>query len=139
MECKSCGSMLSRSENYCPVCGEKVIQDNTVRENNDEFFNTYGTHRKELPKVDNFKLEDMPSIKYNVYAIIGFVLSIISIFVCFGPIAGLFFILPALLLSLFGLKAYNKKHFAFVGLVISIITLIVNIAFTIRFFNLLNS
>ena len=132
MECPKCGSMIDRSEIYCPVCGEKIERSNEVRENKDDFFKGYGDkYKNEKPKDDNFVLHDMPSMKYNVYAIIGFVLSLLGLICCMAPIADLFLLLPGILLSLFGLKAYTKKHFAIVGLFLGVIGLVINIILTI--------
>ena len=127
MECKKCGSQISRGENYCPICGEKIEQVTEERNNNDDFFNSYGSHRKEDPKKDEFKMEGPISPSAKVFAILGFVFSMIGLCILAIPFVPIGVFLLAIIFCILGRNAYIVKGFAIAGAAISIVFILVNL------------
>ena len=129
MICKRCGSDISRDENYCPVCGEKVERPaNTERNNTEDYFKSYGSNRKETPKIDNFKIDDRYAIPSpgprKVFAIISFVLGIVFLCICWFPFFSLIFGIIGLVFGILGIKS-NKRGYAVAGVIINIISVAV--------------
>jgi len=136
MFCKKCGSQISRGENYCPVCGEKIEQVTEERNNNDDFFNSYGSHRKEDPKKDEFKMEGPISPSARVFAILGFVFSIIGLFLLAIPFVPLGFFLLAIIFCILGRNAYFVKGFAIAGAAISIVGILISLLVSFTYIKL---
>lgn len=126
MICSNCG--YEGESKFCPKCGKPL--------NGGKVMAGGATNQSTTSTYQNNYLRDArrTAMTKNVLAIIGFVLSIFSLLVCFAPIAGLMIIIPAIILSILGFGALSKEGFAKTGLVMSIISLIINIIFTIVIF-----
>lgn len=119
MECKKCGSQINRDDLYCPVCGEKIEKVNDKRTEQEDFFSSYGKNRKELPKKDDFKMEDPFSKKEKVFAILGFVFAMVGLTFVVVPYVPLVFFVLSFIFCILGRNAYIVKGFAVAGAVIS--------------------
>lgn len=126
MVCSNCG--FEGESKFCPKCG-KPLSDSKVMAGGTTEQSATSNYKNEY-----FANKRREAITKNVFAIIGFVLSIFSLLLCFAPIAGLMIIIPALILSIMGFGALSKEGYARAGLVMSIISLIINIIFTIVIF-----
>ena len=126
MVCSNCG--FEGESKFCSKCGKPL--------NGGKVMAGGVTNQSTTSTYQNNYLRDArrTAMTKNVFAIIGFVLSIFSLLLCFAPIAGLMIIIPALILSILGFGALSKEGYARAGLVMSIISLIINIIFTIVIF-----
>ncbi len=120
MYCKYCGSRIDDGSKFCPNCGAKLIDVVVPPE----------YERKEDLRED-INTEQDPG-PYKVFAIIGYIGGIFSLFTCFIP-----FIFPGsivfLVLSCLGSKSTNedRKNKAATGRFLSIIALMLNIVLTV--------
>ena len=98
MNCKKCGNLIDKDANFCPYCGEKT-QESTYQESNYEdpfkdlrIENNHASqyeYQKDYSKVNNIQykddlLENNASKKTN-RTLLGLLLGIISVFLCFIP------------------------------------------------------
>lgn len=127
--CLNCRQEYSDSITKCPDCGSVSFKIKSDKEN------TTTINNEEVAKVNEVKqtqnVESNNKTKYDIMAIIGFILSILSIFGCIIPYVKYFLILPALVLSIIGIAKSNKKVLSIFGLIISLICLGVAILGTI--------
>ncbi|MCR5307496.1 MAG: hypothetical protein K6E24_00680 [bacterium] len=118
MKCKNCG-YESKNLDYCPICGEPLEKE---EEKYDDPF------EKVEAKNENTTTNEKGYLK--AFAIIGYVLGIVSLCLCWMPfvfidgIAGIIF-------SKLGCNSISKKSFAKKGLVLSIISAILGFILTI--------
>lgn len=114
--CQSCGYEIPEGSLYCEKCGSPVEPVAPVA--------PVQSVPVQNPQVVYQNVTVTPS-KTNGFAIAGFVLSIISIFLCCG---GLVTGIPGLVLSILGLRDISKnneggKGLAIAGIIISSIML----------------
>ena len=102
MFCKNCGVKLEENARFCPNCG---------------------ANQKEETVIENRQAEYTPEYKkapsYNTMAIVGFVISLISLFLNFFGLVGI----AAVITSVIGLNKINTsyengKALAIIGIVI---------------------
>ena len=100
MKCQNCG-YESKNLEYCPVCGEKIeeVIDEKVEEKK------VVEEKKETKPVQN------AGNQYKVFAIIGYVLGIVSLVFVWVPFM-FFDSIPGMILSKVGDKPTTKQQFA---------------------------
>lgn len=109
MYCKKCGNTIDEDTIFCPHCGEK--QEDEPQNEKEQI-------------VEQTPVE--PTKKsYNIFAVIGFAVAIISLFLNFFGLVGI----AALIVSIIGYKkieetAENGKRFAFAGMIIGAISVL---------------
>ena len=118
MKCQNCG-YESKNLLYCPVCGEKIIEEETKKEEEDLF-----------EKIEKKEVAQEAGMQYKVFAIIGYVLGIISIAFCWVPFM-IFYSVPGIIFSKVGDKPTNKQQFAKKGYKLSVTATIINVIVTI--------
>ena len=123
MKCQNCG-YESKNLLYCPVCGEKIIEEKAKEVEKDPF--------EEMENKTTTKTNAQYGGQYKVFAIIGYVLGIISIAFCWVPFM-LFYSVPGIIFSKVGDKPTNKQQFAKKGASLSITATIINAILTVAF------
>ena len=113
--CTNCGTKLDDGVKFCTSCG-KATESDTISNNNQPVNNT-----------TNVTVNNGGEKKTNGLAIAGFVMSIVSVFLCCGILN-----VPGLILSIVGLvkaKDYNGdgKGLAIAGIIISAIVIVIGI------------
>ena len=121
MKCQNCG-YESKNLLYCPVCGEKIIEEKAKEVEKDSF-------EKEEVKATT---SNQYGPQYKVFAIIGYVLGIISLAFCWVPFM-LFDSIPGIIFSKIGDKPTNKQQFAKKGFTFSLTGTIINAIITVAF------
>lgn len=112
MYCFSCGKQIKEGANFCESCGKIINAQHRVSA---EFQNTAQTDTQHLPEE-----------KINAFAIAGFAISLVSLFLALGGIVPIL----GITLSIIGrVQIENTKQrgkgFATAGLIISICALII--------------
>ena len=120
MKCQNCG-YESKNLLYCPVCGEKIIEEKAKEVEKDPF-----------EKVDEKTTSTQYGPQYKVFAIIGYVLGIISLAFCWVPFM-FFDSIPGIIFSKIGDKPTNKQQYAKKGFVFSLTGTIINAIITVAF------
>lgn len=120
MFCKNCGKQIPDDSNYCPECGCALNSTNA----NSVFVQTPEYAKEPKYNTEAVKPVVEQSKQTSVWAMIGFALSIASIFLSFSGLVPM----SALLVSVVGFvdcKNHNKsgKGFCLVGIIIAIIFL----------------
>ncbi len=117
MKCKNCGYEF-KGQNYCPICGEMdLIYDNEI---------------KEVKEESNTNNNQSVGNQYKVFAIIGYVVGILSLAFCWAPF--MFFNgIVGIIFSKVGDKPTNKQEYAKKGFKLSLIGTIINIIVTVVF------
>lgn len=148
MNCKKCGLLIDKDSNFCPYCGESVKKENTSQEYDDPFKNIRvdNTHSGQYQYQQNYSnqnkiqyKEDLNKVnnsKKNNTSLIGLVLGIISVFLCFITHViglGLGVAVIAFILSIVGLK-HSSRGFGITSLIITIFTFIFSLVITIFIF-----
>ena len=114
MKCEKCGATLRQGVKFCPKCGQKVnVKEEEVKKEVKEVKAEVVTNEK--PENNNTVSAD----KNNIPALVGFILSIVSMCCCCGAFSGI-----ALILSIVGLIQINSgngkgKGFAIAGIAIA--------------------
>ena len=112
MFCRFCGQKINEGSKFCPNCGEK-LEDVVVNEVPVEVIvDTNKSNTNEVVK------ERGP---WKVFAIVGYVLGIVSICGCFIPGFGSYG-LCGIIFSILGKKSLSAKDKAKKGLILSIIS-----------------
>ena len=126
MKCQNCG-YESKNLEYCPVCGEKIESSETseVKEEDKE--------EKIDEKVEAKTTNNNVGTQYKVFAIIGYVLGIVSLALVWVPFM-FFDAIPGMVFSKIGDKPTDKQAFAKKGYTFSLIGLIINVVWTILFY-----
>ena len=116
MYCKNCGAEISENSAFCPNCGAKVAVE---QQPTNYEYNPYQQYSE--PKRSGAKV-------WDVFAIIGFVVGIVSIASCWNPF-GFSYSIYGIVLSALGKKSTSINHFgkAKTGLVLSIIATAISI------------
>lgn len=114
MYCSRCGKEFSEGTQFCPYCGQSAVAVPSSYPNANEG-------------------------RYNVCAIVGFVLSLVSLFLSFGGVLPL----AALIVSAVGIKQTKERNekgsgHAIAGVVIGAVCLIFALIITIFFGSLLS-
>lgn len=114
MYCSKCGKEYGEGVQFCPYCGQ--ASTDTVK--------YFANHKEE---------------KYNVCAIVGFVLSLVSLFLSFGGVLPL----ASLIVSAVGVKQTKERNekgsgHAIAGVVIGAVCLIFALIVTIFFGSLIS-
>lgn len=133
--CSNCGQELKENVNFCPNCGNSLKKEDNVDNNSEIKFFSKNDETNNNLNDDNYKTNcnlnsnsSDVNAKSNMFAIIGFTLSLCS-FITVGLTSfwGLIFSIIGLVNS----KKYEKsgKGFAIAGIIISLLFLIMLIAF----------
>ena len=117
--CTQCGSALEEGSAVCPNCGNKIKSAEEVVVNNPE------------PMVNqNVSYDNSGVKKNNVFALVGFILSLVNILCCGSlSIFGLIFSIVGLVES--KKQDGNGKGMAIAGIIISSIFIVLSILFAI--------
>ena len=120
MFCKKCGSKINDDAKFCQNCGSPVETENVINENapkpfidNRTFENPEGNVPQGDPTVENYYAINKNSNK-DTYAILSFVLSLVSIPLMFLCCIGFLTLIASIILGFFGLSS-NKRGFAIAG------------------------
>ena len=130
MYCKKCGMEVEDNTKICPTCG----YDFTKEEKYEDPFSEY-------EKVEEVKETEVKTIKpdvakYKVFAIIGYVLGIVSIALCWIPFM-FYTSIPGIIFSKLGVKSTTKNREAKTGFTLSVVSTVINVIVTIGFFALI--
>ncbi len=140
--CKFCGQEIGTDDNFCPFCGAKVNEDTTENQNQDQVNLTENQTIKNddtnqlSPLTESEQLSaNLPAQgsnidatnskpKFSGFAIAGFVVSLVGLFI-FAIVGGVI----GVIMSAFALKETKQnikrgRGLAIAGLVISIIDII---------------
>ena len=146
MNCKKCGNLIDKDANFCPYCGEKT-QESTYQESNYEdpfkdlrIENNHASqyeYQKNYSKVNNIQykddlLENNASKKTN-QTLLGLLLGIISVFLCFIPkfsFIGIISSIISLILVISGMKK-TSRGMKVIAIIITIFTFIISIMINI--------
>ncbi|MCD7727874.1 MAG: DUF4190 domain-containing protein [Ruminococcus sp.] len=130
--CKNCGAQIEDAAAFCPNCGTTVAEEPDVTASSEPQFNEYQPTQPAQPVQPDYQQYQQyqqpgvyPEGKLNGLAVAGFVVSLVSLFICgISSIVGL-------ILSAIGLMQINKnvqqgipqrgKGMAIAGLVIGIV------------------
>ena len=126
MKCQNCG-YESKNLLYCPVCGEKIIEAKQTEEKEEDLFEKI--EKKQEPKQE-------AGMQYKVFAIIGYVLGLVSVILCWVPFM-FFYSVPGIIFSKVGDKPTNKQQFAKKGYRLSVIGTVINAIITVGFIALM--
>lgn len=133
MYCRKCGQEISDRQSFCPYCGADQ------RKETSSF-----TTMIDIKEKKNNKIKKTRKYVISYFAVLGFIISILSIFfdafvfislIPFSVFGGVFGII-SLILSIIGIKETkhnikNGSQFAYSGFALSIISLLVLIAVTL--------
>lgn len=138
MNCSKCGALIDKQANFCPYCGEKVINTSTYqdpfssyRETNThqeqyQYQQTYSnnTNSNKILYADDFKKKEDNITKDNK-SLIGLILSICGIFLTFINVGlGIASVIIGFILVIVGFKS-TTKGMKIASLIISIFSLII--------------
>lgn len=144
MNCKKCGVLIDKEANFCPYCGEVVTKEETKREYDDPFkdLRIDTTHDGQFQYQQNYSNQTKNNVnntnqkvKSNK-SLIGLILGIISIFVCFiggASILGIGLAIISLILTIVGIKQ-TTRGLGITSLIITIFTFIITIIINILMF-----
>lgn len=146
MNCKKCNSLIDKDSNFCPYCGEE-LNNETKQEYDDPFKNIrMDTHneqynyQKDYSNQNKIQYKDDLNLvnnqKKNNLSLIGLILGIISVLLCFITKAtglGLGIGIIAFILAIVGLK-HTSRGLAVTSLIITIFTFIISLVITIFMF-----
>ena len=123
MKCQNCG-YESKNLEYCPVCGEKIEATEEIKEEVKE---------NKIDEKVEAKVENNVGNQYKVFAIIGYVLGLVSLILVWVPFM-FFDSIPGMIFSKVGNKPTNKQTYAKKGFTLSLIGTIINVIWTILFY-----
>ena len=115
MFCNNCGAELSADTKFCPSCGTSITGVNPQAQ-------------QPTPVVVQIQQPSRPidNRKGPGPGIAGFIIGLLSLFVCWIPIVGFF---PALIAFILGIAGASKKRrkrgFGIWGIVLSVISILV--------------
>lgn len=144
MNCKKCGSLIDNNANFCPYCGEKIInQEMTNKEYNDPFkdIRVDNTHASQYNYQQNYSNQKPitydslnPKPKNNI-SLIGLILGISSIFISFSHISivGIIIAILSFILAIIGFNKTNRA-LGVTSIVITIFTFIITIIINVFVF-----
>lgn len=144
MNCKKCSVLIDKEANFCPYCGEVVTKEETKREYDDPFkdLRIDTTHDSQFEYQQNYSNQNQStSTSINLKpksnkSLIGLILGIASIFICFiggATILGIGTAIIALILAIVGFKQ-TSKGFGITSIIITIFTFIITIIINILMF-----
>lgn len=127
MYCRQCGKELNEDARFCPACGAKVYQETDS--------NSYGsTYSDPFTTATATEIEDKPAKCWSVFALVGKILGIIAIVICWLPLYGAMAGVPGIVFSCLGRKAIDDNairnrtiglKLAIAGTVISVVLYII--------------
>lgn len=138
MYCKKCGAKLDEQVNFCPYCGDKVSgsNDNINQSSKNQIRYEDDYTNSGIEYADDIKNDSNDILNKNkdYKSLIGFIISIISVPLCFIHIAlGLSVSIIGFILVILGYKKTNKG-LSITSLVFSIISLVLTIIVSIFIF-----
>ena len=145
-KCTSCGATLEDDFKVCPYCGVNAENAPAVPQNNAQnthigsdgsFYRSpaYGQQRPPYYGA-GANVFIPPSIPMNVIGLIGMIFSILADILFWIPVFNILVALTGVILSGIGYKRrerYRLNGFAFAGLIIGIISILVGFIWTILF------
>ena len=101
MYCRNCGKEISEETRFCPACGSKQFEDsNRSHETYDDPFTT---------SSEAIEVEDKPAKCWSVFALIGKILGIVSLCLCWIPYPlAMALGIPGIVMSCLGRKAIDE-------------------------------
>lgn len=118
MFCSKCGKEIQVTEKICPECGNPV-SDEEVQYTAPQSFEAYVQPAAE--PADNGP--------WKVFAILGFILSLFSIILCWSGSLAFCLVISALPFSIMGRKSIHKRGMALAGIILSSIALVLSVIF----------
>ena len=126
MYCKKCGMEVSKDDKFCPTCGN----DLTKEEKETDPFEKYDTKEEAKTEVVT---NDSNKVVYKVFAIIGYVVGIVSLCLVWVPFI-FYGSIPGIVLAKLGERNEAKNREAKKGFVMCIVATAINVVLTIVFF-----
>ena len=108
--CTNCGAKLGENDNYCMNCGKKILKEenkNEERKNAEVKQEIVSNNKVDANNTKNdisIAKQQVEQKNSNMYAIIGFCLSITNLFTCGIPS------IISLILSIVGLEKSKKEN-----------------------------
>lgn len=144
MNCKNCGNPIDKDAKFCPYCGKSIKQEEVKKEYDDPFkdlrINT--THEAQYQYQQHYSNQNQTKHENELNkpkvnkSLIGIILGIISIFICFikhCSVIGIGTAIAALTLAIIGCK-YSSKGFGIFGIITTIFTLIITLIINVVIF-----
>ena len=101
MYCRNCGKELNEETRFCPACGSRQYgEGNQSHQTYDDPFTT--------STVTNEIEDDKPAKCWSVFAMIGKILGIVAIAICWLPMYGVIAGVPGIVFSCLGRKAIDE-------------------------------
>ena len=98
MYCRNCGKEINEETQYCPACGSKQYEASSNASYDDPFSTTTTT-----------EIDDKPAKCWSVFAMIGKILGIVAICLCWIPYPiSMFLGIPGIVMSCLGRKAIDE-------------------------------
>ena len=144
MNCSKCGQLIDKNANFCPYCGEGIVKEKKT-EYEDPFkdIRMDNTHSDQFKYQNNYSNQnnvnysnDLNQVKKNNISLIGLILGIVSIFLCFVPKVigiGLGVAIIAFILAIVGMKN-TSRGLGIASLLVTIFTGIISFVITILMF-----
>lgn len=145
MNCRKCGLLIDKNSNFCSYCGESVVKENKT-EYDDPFKNiridnSHGSqylYQQEYSNRNSYtsNLNEINRVNKNNTSLIGLILGIISIFLCFVPkvlILGLIAAVIAFILAIVGMKNASRG-IGITSLIVTLFTGIISFIITVFMF-----
>ena len=111
MYCRNCGKELNEETQFCPACGSKQYDSASKASYDDPFTTSTAT-----------EVEDKPAKCWSVFALIGKILGIVAVAICWLPLYGAIAGVPGIVFSCLGRKAIDNDSISnrTIGLKLSI-------------------
>ena len=129
MYCRNCGKEINEETQFCPTCGAKQFESSQSQGS------TY-----DAPFTTATEIEDKPAKCWSVFALIGKILGIVAISLCWIPYpVSMFLGIPGIVMSCLGRKAIDEDSISnrTIGLKLSIAGTVVSFVWFIIFYSLL--
>lgn len=132
--CTNCGNEIAQGTKFCPECGAK--QEAPVAPVTEPVAPAEeAVAEPVVPPAEN------SGKKFNIFALIGLILSILSLTMCWLSLFNLILLIPAIIFVIIGLTKGKtcKKGMAIAGTIVCAVALILTIVFTAVYVSLPDS
>lgn len=143
MNCKKCGNLIDKEANFCPYCGESIQKEIKKEGYEDPFKNLrINTHDSQYQYQQNYSNQNQEKVQNNLESkkptkssrsLIGLLLGIVSIFVCFIShlsVVGIGLSIIAFILAVTGMRQ-TSRGLGIASLIVTIFTFIITVIINI--------
>lgn len=99
MYCRHCGKEINEETRFCPACGAKQFEE--AHQSTSSYDDPFTTTTTE-------EIADKPAKCWSVFALIGKILGIVAIAICWLPLYGALAGVPGIVFSCLGRKAIDE-------------------------------